>query len=172
MSNQRTPLYHGRIINLGLEIVELPNNQQVNLEIIRHPGGAVVVAINDNHQICLLRQYRHAANGFIWEAPAGKLDPGETPLTTAQRELEEEAGVLANRWVELGAIYSTPGFCDEVLYLYLAQGLTPTSCATQPDECMEVYWLSFAKALEWAYSGQIKDAKTLVTLFRASAALS
>lgn len=172
MSNQRTPLYHGRIINLGLEIVELPNNQQVNLEIIRHPGGAVVVAINDNHQICLLRQYRHAANGFIWEAPAGKLDPGETPLTTAQRELEEEAGVLANQWVELGAIYSTPGFCDEVLYLYLAQGLTPTSCATQPDECMEVHWLSFAKALAWAYSGQIKDAKTLVTLFRASAALS
>jgi ADP-ribose pyrophosphatase len=169
--NKRIPLYHGRIIDLGLEITELPSGQQVRLEIVRHPGGAVVAAINDKHQICLLRQYRYAANDFMWEVPAGKLDPGEAPLTTAQRELKEESGVLANQWIELGTIYSTPGFCDEVLYLYLAQDLTLTSCATQPDEYIEVHWLPFAKALEWAYDGIIKDAKTVAILFRASAVL-
>lgn len=171
MPNQRTPLYHGRIVDLGLERVTLPNGQQISLEIVRHPGGAVVAAIDDKHQICLLHQYRHAAGGFIWEVPAGKLDPGEAPFTAAQRELEEEAGVLASHWRELGAIYSTPGFCDEILHLYLAQQLTFTSSAPQPEEYLEVHWLPLTQALEWAYSGQIKDAKTLVILFRAAGVL-
>ncbi|QBQ53231.1 NUDIX hydrolase [Nitrosococcus wardiae] len=171
MPNQRTPLYHGRIVDLGLEMVTLPNGQQISLEIVRHPGGTVVAAIDDKQQICLLRQYRHATGGFIWEVPAGKLDPGEAPCTAAQRELKEEAGVLASHWHELGAIYSTPGFCDEVLHLYLAQQLTFTSCAPQPEEYLEVHWLPFAKALKWAHRGQIKDAKTLVILFRAAGVL-
>ncbi|ADE13843.1 NUDIX hydrolase [Nitrosococcus halophilus Nc 4] len=171
MPNQRTPLYHGRIVDLGLEKVTLPNGRQISLEIVRHPGGAVVAAIDDKHQICLLRQYRHAAGGFIWEVPAGKLDPGEAPFTAAQRELEEEAGVLASHWRELGAIYSTPGFCDEILHLYLAQQLTFTSSAPQPEEYLEVHWLPLTQALKWAYSGQIKDAKTLVILFRAAGVL-
>jgi ADP-ribose pyrophosphatase len=171
-ASQRIPLYRGCIIDLALEIVDLPGGQQVSLEIARHPGGAVVAAINDKHQICLLRQYRHAADDFMWEVPAGKLDPGEDPLTTARRELEEESGVLANHWIGLGTIYTTPGFCDEVLHLYLAQNLTLTSCAAQPDEYIEVHWLPFTQALEWAYSGQIKDAKTLIILFRSAALLS
>jgi len=166
------PLYCGHVINLNLETVKLPNDQQVSLEIIRHPGGAAIAAVNNQHQICLLRQYRHAAEDFIWEVPAGKLDPGEAPFTTARRELEEESGVLAHNWTNLGTIYSTPGFCNEILHLYLAQGLTLTSYAAQPDECIEVHWLPFTKALDWAYKGQIKDAKTLVILFRASAVLN
>lgn len=171
MPNQRILLYHGRIIDLGLEFVPLPNGQQISLEIVRHPGGAVVAAINDKHQICLLYQYRHAASGFIWEVPAGKLDPGESPFATAQRELAEEAGLCASHWTELGAIYSTPGFCDEILHLYLARNLTSISPAHQPDECLESHWLSLTKALEWAHKGQIRDAKTLVILFRVAAAL-
>lgn len=166
MPNQRTSLYHGRVVDLGLELATLPNGRQISLEIVRHPGGAAVAAIDTQHQICLLRQYRHAASGFIWEVPAGKLDPGEAPLTTARRELEEEAGIFASHWTELGAIYSTPGFCDEILYLYLARDLTPTSRALQPEEYLEVHWLPFARALQWAYEGQIKDAKTLIVLFQ------
>lgn len=171
MSYQRTPLYRGRIIDLGIEAVELPNRQQVSLEIVRHPGGAVIAAIDDRSQICLLYQYRHATGGFIWEVPAGKIDSGEAPLATAQRELQEEAGILAEQWSELGVIYSTPGFCDERLHLYLAQNLTLTSHSPQSDEDIQVRWLAFTEALEWACTGQIQDAKTLVVLFRAAMAL-
>ncbi|ADJ27578.1 NUDIX hydrolase [Nitrosococcus watsonii] len=171
MPNQRILLYRGQIIDLGLEQTSLPNGQQINLEIVRHPGGAVIAAVDDKQQICLLHQYRHAAGGFIWEVPAGKLDPGESPLATAQRELAEEAGVCASHWTELGAIYSTPGFCDEILHLYLARNLTSTSRAPQPEEYLESYWFPLTKAFEWAYNGKIKDAKTLVILFRAAAIL-
>lgn len=171
MPSQRTLLYRGRIVDLGLETVELPNSQQVSLEIVRHPGGAVIAAIDDESRICLVRQYRHAAGDFIWEVPAGKLDSGEPPLATAQRELKEEAGVLAEKWSDLGVIYSTPGFCDERLHLYLAQNLTLTSYSPQPDEHIQVHWLSFEKALKWALIGQIQDAKTLAILFRAAMAL-
>jgi len=171
MSNQRISLYQGHIIDLGIEPVELPNGQQVSLEIIRHPGGTVIAAVDSHNQVCLLRQYRHAVNDFIWEVPAGKLEPEEFPLTTAQRELAEEAGLLADRWIELGTIYSTPGFCNERLYLYLAQNLTPTSRTLQPDEYIEVHWLPLITALDWAYTGKIQDAKTLIILFRAVAVL-
>ncbi len=171
MPYQRIPLYQGRVINLGLEPVELPNHHQITLEIVRHPGGAVIAAIDDKSQICLLRQYRHAVSNFIWEVQAGKLDPGEAPLITAQRELEEEAGILAKRWSELGIIYSTPGFCDERLHLYLAQDLTLTSRSLQPDESIQVHWFAFAKALNWALTGEIQDAKTLTILFRTAIAL-
>ena len=171
MPNQRTLLYRGQIIDLGLELASLPNGQQISLEIVRHPGGAAIAAVDDKQQICVLHQYRHAAGGFIWEVPAGKLDPGESPFATAQRELAEEAGLRASHWTELGAIYSTPGFCDEILHLYLAQNLTATSRDPQPEEYLESYWFPLAKTLEWAHRGRIKDAKTLVILFRAAAAL-
>lgn len=171
MPRQRIPLYRGQVIDLGLESIELPNHHPITLEIVRHPGGAVIAPIDDKNQICLLRQYRHAVSDFIWEVPAGKLDPDEAPLLTAQRELEEEAGILAKRWTELGVIYSTPGFCDERLHLYLAQDLTLISRRLQPDEFIQVHWLTFASALRWASTGKIQDAKTLAVLFRTAITL-
>ena len=97
MTDKQKKLYQGKVIELYLEQVILPNGVPAELEIVRHPGGAAVVAIDIENRICLLRQYRYAAGGWIWELPAGKLDPGEAPLVTAQRELEEEAGLCAQR---------------------------------------------------------------------------
>ena len=99
-------IHEGRAVHLDLERVLLPNGHEVELEIVRHPGGAAVVAVDGGDRVCLLRQYRHAAGGWLWELPAGKLDEGEPPLTTARRELAEEAGVGAAEWTPLGRMIS------------------------------------------------------------------
>jgi ADP-ribose pyrophosphatase len=115
----------------------------------------------------VLRQFRHAAAGWLWELPAGKLDPGEAPLATAQRELAEEAGVQASDWKSLGRIVSSPGVFTEVIHLYLARGLTAVTSATEDHELIEVHWLPFERALAMARSGEITDAKSVAGLFRA-----
>ncbi|WP_295447331.1 NUDIX hydrolase [uncultured Thiodictyon sp.] len=166
---QREPIFQGRVIDVALETVELPNGNRVDLEIVRHPGGAAAVALDEAQQVCLLRQYRHAGNGWLWELPAGKIDPGEAPLTTATRELTEEAGVIARRWTALGLIHSSPGVFTEVIYLWLARDLAITGHAQECDEVMEIHWLPLREALDWCNDGTITDAKTLVGLYRADA---
>ncbi|MHB8766217.1 MAG: NUDIX hydrolase [Deferrisomatales bacterium] len=158
-------------MDLGLEEVELPDGRSLELEVVRHPGGAAVVAVDAQGRVCLVRQWRHAAGGWLWEVPAGKLDPGENPLETARRELEEEAGARAGAWQSLGAVLMTPGFCDEVIHLYLARDLTPVPTRHGAHELIEVHWVPFADALEWARSGELRDAKTVIALFRAAARL-
>jgi len=167
VAGKQKKLYEGKVIDLTLEQVTLPNGVPAELEIVHHPGGAAVVAIDAQNKICLLRQYRHAAGGWIWELPAGKLDPGEAPLATAQRELEEEAGLCAQRWESLGKIISSPGVFTEVVHLFLAWGLTQGVKSNEPHELIEIHWLPFAEALARAHAGEIEDAKTLVGLFRA-----
>ena len=167
----REQIYRGRVIELGLETVELPNGRTVELEIIRHPGGAAAVALDRRGRVCLLRQYRHAANGWLWELPAGKIHPGEEPFTTARRELIEEAGVTAGDWRDLGIMHSSPGVFTEIIHLYLARELEPTALEHESDEVIEVHWLPFAEALAWCRDGTITDAKTLIGLFRAAAQL-
>jgi len=115
----RRPVFAGRVISVAVERVALPNGHESELEIVRHPGGAAVVAIDVEGRVCLLRQYRHAADGWVWELPAGKLEPGEPPATTAARELVEEAAVSAGRLESLGQILSTPGVFTEVIQAYL-----------------------------------------------------
>lgn len=166
---RRRSIYRGRIVDLGLETVGLPNGESAELEIIRHPGGAAVVALDDQNQVCLLRQYRHASGGWLWELPAGKLEPDETPLVTARRELSEEAGVTADRWTDLGALHSSPGILTEVIHLYLADGLRRAAHDHETHEVIEIHWLPFAQALNWCLDGTITDAKTLIGLFRAQA---
>lgn len=167
----RLQVFRGRIVEVALETVRLPTGRDVELEIIRHPGGAAAVALDADDRVCLLRQYRHAGGGWLWELPAGKLDPGEDPFATAQRELTEEAGVQAGIWLSLGQMHSSPGVFTEVIHLYLGRDLTHLPHAHEGDEVIEIHWLPFDQALTWCLNGTIDDAKTLVGLFRAGAVL-
>lgn len=160
--------YQGRVISVTVDEVILPNGRQAALEVVHHPGGAAIVALNDLQQVCLLRQYRYVAGGWIWELPAGKLEPAEPPQVTARRELTEEAGVIASDWVSLGSLLSSPGVFAEVIHLYLAQGLGAARSQLEDSEVIEVHWMSFRKACDMALSGELRDAKTSIGLLRAA----
>jgi ADP-ribose pyrophosphatase len=160
-------IYAGRVLRLNIETVRLPNGHVTDLEIMHHPGGAAVVAIDAQRRVCLLRQFRHAVGGYLWELPAGKLEPGEPPATTAARELIEEAGCRAARWLELGYSVSSPGVFTEKVYLYLALDLTPVERAPEAGEVFEVHWLPFEDALKRCADGDIADSKTVLGLWRA-----
>jgi 8-oxo-dGTP pyrophosphatase MutT (NUDIX family) len=162
-------IFTGRVIELNVERVELPNGSVAELEIIRHPGGAAVVALDTDDRICLLRQFRHAVGGWIWELPAGKIDNREPPLDTARRELEEEAGMAAASWRPLGDYLSSPGVFTEVVHLFLATQLTPLSARPEEHEVIEVHWLPFRDVLRMADSGELRDGKSLVGVYRAAA---
>lgn len=156
----------GHIVTLHIDRVELPNGAECELEIVTHPGGAAIVALDEQMRVCLLRQFRHAANGWIWELPAGKLEPHESPETTAQRELQEEAGVTAECWDSLGTVLSSPGVFSEVIHLFLARNLSHTPQQHETHEAIEVHWMPFDEVLTGAMSGEIRDAKTLAGLLR------
>ena len=163
---KQTVHFRGRIITVTTDEVVLPNGHRTELEVVHHPGGAAVVAIDDQQRVCLLRQYRYVAGGWLWELPAGKLEPDEPPLITAQRELAEEAGVSARRWDSLDSYLSSPGIFTEVLHLFLATGLEPAATAHEHAEVIEVHWIPVDAAYEWALSGRIRDGKTALGLLR------
>jgi ADP-ribose pyrophosphatase len=171
MTIERTMIYDGRVIKVSVDHVELPNGMRVPLEIVRHPGGAAAVAVDAEARVCLLRQYRHAAGGFIYELPAGKLEPDEPPELTARRELIEEASLSAADWTPLGAYFSSPGVFTEVIHLYLATGLSATPATPADDEIFQVEWWPLAQAAERARSGELTDAKTIIGILRAAARL-
>jgi len=164
---KQTVHFRGRIITVTTDEVVLPNGHRTELEVVHHPGGAAVVAIDDQQRVCLLRQYRYVAGGWLWELPAGKLEPDEPPLVTAQRELAEEAGVSARSWDNLDSYLSSPGIFTEVLHLFLATGLEPVATAHEHAEVIEVHWIPVDEAYHWALSGRIRDGKTALGLLRA-----
>ena len=165
--DQQTLHYSGRVVQLTTDDVLLPNGHRAQLEVVHHPGGAAVAALDAAGCVCLLRQYRYVADGFLWELPAGKLEPQEPPLATAQRELIEEAGVRAANWQPLGACLSSPGVFTERIHLYLATGLTSATSAHERAEVIEVHWVPLAQACGWALDGTIADMKTALGLLRA-----
>jgi 8-oxo-dGTP pyrophosphatase MutT (NUDIX family) len=167
LSSSRKTIYTGDVVNLGIEEVLLPGGRHMALEVVRHPGGAAVVAIDDAERVCLLRQYRHASGGWLWELPAGKIDSCEGPEETALRELQEEAGLRADDWHKLGVTITTPGFCDERIHLFLARELTSVPSDHHAHEIIEIHWVPFNQALAWIQSGELCDAKTLIGLFLA-----
>ena len=160
-------LHAGRVVRLELAEVRLPDGRVAAVERIRHPGGAAVAAVDEGGRVCLLRQWRPALEAWLWELPAGTLEAGEAPLAAARRELAEEAGLEAARWEPLGEAVMAPGFCDEVIHLYLAQGLRLVPLQRDPHELMEIHWLDLEEAARQALEGGLTDAKTVAGLLRA-----
>jgi ADP-ribose pyrophosphatase len=164
-------VFHGRVLDVRVDRFALPNGRTVTLEVVRHPGGAACVAVDALRRVCLLRQFRHTFSSWLWELPAGRVDPGEGPLATAQRELREEAGLYGGEWTPLGTVIPTPGFCDEVIHLFLARATVPGRAQLEEDELLEVHWVGLEEAVERVLDGRITDAKTVVALLRAERVL-
>jgi ADP-ribose pyrophosphatase len=162
-------LYTGRIINMDMDEVRFPNGSMGELEMVRHPGAAAVVPFltdpdGDDPQILLLKQYRYAAEDYLYEIPAGRLDPGEHPIDCARRELKEETGCTAERVEPLLTFYTTPGFTDEKIHLFMASGLRHGETGKESDEFIEVQTFPLSQALGMVGSGEIRDGKTALGL--------
>jgi ADP-ribose pyrophosphatase len=170
-SNKVDTVFDGRVITVNVEHIRLPNGRTGCFEIVHHPGGAAVVAVDSNGRVCLLRQFRPAGGGWIWELPAGRLEPGEAPESTARRELAEEAGREARHWESLGSILSSPGVLAETIHLFLARDLATVPLAQEAHEIIEIHWVDLATALRQALSGELRDSKTVIGLLRAGAQL-
>lgn len=164
----REPVYQGRVVNLGLEEARLPDGRTVRLEIVRHPGACAVLPLHEDGTVTLIRQYRHAAGGLIWEVPAGVLEAGESPEGCAARELAEEVQLAAGRMVLLTTIHTTPGFTDERIHVFLATGLSHTPGELDGDEYLAPERLPLEEALRMVEDGRITDAKTLCALLLAA----
>lgn len=159
-------IHRGRVVHLVVESIVLPNGHPLDLEIVRHPGASAIVAITAGDEVLLVRQFRHAVGGYIYEVPAGKLD-GQAPEVCAARELTEEAGVVAGTLEKIGAIVTTPGFSDEVIHLYLAGDLRTAQQQLEPDEVLTVERVPFEAALRMCARGEIRDAKSMCALMLA-----
>jgi len=157
-------VFRGRILSLHERDVVLPNGRKATLSIVDHPGAVAIVPVHDNGDVVLLRQFRYAAGGEIWEIPAGTREPGEPPARTARRELAEETGLRARRWTRLGEFFTAPGFCTERMTVYLARGLEPAEAEGDPDEILRPRRVPFREALRMAERGLIRDAKTIAGL--------
>lgn len=163
--------FTGRVVSVDVDEVRLPNGHQSTLEVVHHPGGAAVVAVDAGRRVCLVRQYRHAIGEWIVELPAGKLDGGEGPETTARRELAEEAGLVAGSWRSLGYSISSPGVFTEFVHLFLATDLEPVPLRPEYGEVLEPFWVPLDEALQNVLESRWSDAKTVVGLVRADACL-
>jgi len=164
MADHSRRIFKGRVVTLDIDTVTLPNGATIELEMIHHPGAAAVVPMKQDGTVILIRQYRHAAGGYIYEIPAGKLHPGEDPKLCAARELQEEIGYRADSLELLTSILTTPGFTDEVIHIYKGTGLTKGKQDLDHDEVIEIVELPLEKALAQIIDGTIRDGKTIVGL--------
>ncbi len=162
----RLGIYRGSVIDLGLETSPLPNGEIMAMEIARHPGGAVVVAMDEQQNLCVIKQFRQTVNDWLWEFPAGLIDPHEPAEQTAQRELKEETGCSARQWQTLGSTLTSPGFCDERLHLFLATELDKGQAHHEAHEFIEIHWLPLNEVKELVHCGAMDDAKSIVTLYK------
>jgi ADP-ribose pyrophosphatase len=162
-------IHTGRVLNLDIDSVRYPDGSTGELEMIRHPGAAAVVPLlsdpfGPDPSILMIRQFRHAADGLLWEIPAGRLGPGEDPLSCARRELLEETGVSAGVIEPLTSIWTTPGFTDELIHLFWARDLVTGVAAREADEFIEVVPRPLSEVLEDIRRGVVRDAKTVVSI--------
>jgi ADP-ribose pyrophosphatase len=154
-------LYEGRIISLRVDQVERDDGHRSERDIVEHPGAVAIVAW-DGERLAMVGQWRHAVGRELLELPAGTLDPGEEPLSTARRELAEECALAAEHWQPAARFYTAPGFCDEEMHLYLATGLRQTDASAPDDEAIERHWLTLGEALAAIPDGRLADAKSIV----------
>lgn len=164
---QSQTVFNGRVIHVKHDRVLCPNGQESMREIVEHRGGVAAIALTDQDELYLVRQYRYALGREMLEIPAGKLEIGEDPAEAIRRELEEEIGVTAGKWRSLGHIIPTCGYCSEKIHLFLARDLAYTHTHPDADECLDILKLPRARVLEMCRDGRIHDAKTICALMRA-----
>ena len=158
--------FDGKLIKVTYDVAEV-NGKEAWREVVHHPGASAVVAIDEENRIIMEKQFRYALNDYLLEIPAGKLDAGEDPLVCAKRELEEETGIIASEWISLGTIATSPGFCNEVIHLYIAKGLSKGEIHWDEDEYVEVERYTFDELLQRIKEEKIKDSKSLSALLLA-----
>lgn len=166
-------IYTGRVLNLDVDTVRFPDGSTGELEMIRHPGASAILPFlsdpeGDNPQVLLIKQYRYAADEFLYEVPAGRLDAGESPEQCAARELREETGCTAERLEHLYTMYTTPGFTDEKIHVFMAVGISNGEHAREADEFLSIETMTLSRALELVRDGVIKDAKTALAILYAA----
>ncbi len=159
-------IFHGRVINLCVDEIELPNGHTSTREYLDHRGAVAVIAVTDDNKIVMVNQHRYALHSDILEIPAGKLEKDENKLKAAKRELSEETGIEAKNWKALGFIHPAVGYSNEAIYLYLATNLTFAESHPDEDEFVETKLIPAAKLYKMAQSGKITDAKTLAALLK------
>jgi ADP-ribose pyrophosphatase len=170
-------VFTGRVVALDVDRVRFPNGNEGDLEMLRHPGASAVVPFLDppgdpDPRILLIRQFRHATDGWLWEIPAGRRDGDEPAIETARRELAEETGYRAGRIEPLLSIWTTPGFTDERIHLFAASDLTPGETDQEGDEVLEIHSIRWSEAIRMVQDGTIDDAKTVIALLALQARVS
>jgi ADP-ribose pyrophosphatase len=165
--NSRTSLHRGRVFNLIRENVTLDNGVTTDMEFVEHPGATAIIPMLNESRVLLLKQYRHSLREYIWEIPAGTLDPQESIMNCAKRELIEETGYSAHQWQKLGEITPVPGYSDERIHIFLATDLQPAEQNLDTDEIINVHDVGFSEAIEMIEKGEIQDAKSIAGLFLA-----
>ena len=159
-------IFSGHVVRLTLDKVELENGRSATREVVHHRGGACIAALTEKDELYLVRQYRYALGQELWELPAGKLEAGEDPFEAAKRELGEECGLTADRFIDLGVVYATVGYDSEKIYVWAATGLHPVGQHLDDDEFLDVVKMPFEKALGMVLDGTIRDSKTQVGLMK------
>jgi ADP-ribose pyrophosphatase len=160
----RELVHRGRKVQVLLDTTVLPDGSTIRRDVILHPGAVVILPLVDDGHVCLLRNERFIVGETLWELPAGTLEPGEAPQTAAVRELAEETGYTAGRWRKLAEAYASPGCLSELMYIYVAQDLTPGAARPEKDESLEPRVVAWEQAVAWAVDGTIRDAKTIAGL--------
>jgi ADP-ribose pyrophosphatase len=157
-------LYEGKVLSLDLDEVEEPGGVTATREVVRHPGSVAALPVTPEGALVLVRQYRYPVEQTVWELPAGRLDPGESPEAGIQRELREEIGQRAERLEKIAFFYTTPGFCDEAMHVFRATGLVPDRAAADDDERIETATVTLDRARAMIASGELREGKTLVAV--------
>ena len=158
--------YEGKILNLRVDKAELPNGRECTREVVEHNGGVTIAALSDENELLFVRQFRYPYGEVVLELPAGKLEKGEDPFTAGVRELEEETGAVASKYIDLGKFYPSPGYCGEVIHLYGATGLSFTHQNLDADEFLNVEKIPLSKAVEMVLNNEIPDGKTQAAVLK------